>query len=586
MKNFFDKKELLEAALNPEDCDLVIEGNLVNVLTGEIYKSCIGAKYGKIVYVGDDIKIKNKNKFKNKFKTDGYLVPSFIDGHVHIESSMLTPAEFAKIAVLHGTCAVVADPHEIANVLGISGIKFMLSDSLNLPIEFYFNVPSCVPSAEGFETSEEIDVAEMKELKKLDRIIGLGEVMNFPGVLSGTQKLLDKIRLFEGCVVDGHCPGLRGKELNAYSIFCHSDHESTNYYEAVEKLRTGMWLMLREGSTAKNMSILKELVSNGVDMRRCMIVTDDIHADDLSKGHLNLRLSKAVDLGVNPIDALRMVTLNPSEYFNLKNLGSLSIGKDANITVLKDLKNFKVEKVFFKGKLVSSEGNLNIKIKKTKTRKTKREFENVMNVMNINKNFSFEITTPAKEKAKEKVKVRVIKIIEGEILTKEIIEEMKPKNGKLESDTTKDIIKISVIDRHKGINFSNGFVSGFGIKKGALASTIAHDAHNIIVLGVDDESMKKAVYEILRINGGICVVLGDEISSLSLPIGGLMSENSEEVIRKTEELNKKAKDLGINLASPFMTLSFLALPVIPELKITDRGLVDVRKFKFTNLIVD
>ncbi|ODS43083.1 MAG: adenine deaminase [Candidatus Altiarchaeales archaeon IMC4] len=562
---FSGKKELLEAALNPECCDLVVEGNLVNVLTGEIYEGCVGVKHGKIVYVGNE-EIKNRNLIKTSY----YVVPSFIDGHVHIESSMLPPSEFAKIAVLHGTCAVVADPHEIANVLGVSGIKFMLSDSRNLPVDFYFNVPSCVPSTEMFETSGEISAVEMKKLKKMDRIIGLGEVMNFPGVLNCDKKLAEKIRVFDSMVVDGHCPGLIGRKLNAYSVYCHSDHESTNYEEAVEKLRIGMWLMIREGSAAKNMSILKDIIRNGIDTRRCMIVTDDIHADDLSLGHLNLRLSKAVEIGADPVDAIRMTTLNTAEYFNLKNLGSISIGKDANISIVKDLKNFRVEKVFFKGKLASSNGNLTVKIKKTKTK--------FKNVMNVNKNFSFKIP------AKEKTNTRVIKIIEGEIRTKEIIKEIKPKNNSLESNTAKDIIKISVIDRHKGINYSNAFVTGFGIKKGAIASTIAHDAHNIIVIGADDESMKKAVNELIRIHGGIAVA-GEKIYSLPLPIAGLMSNNTKEVIQKLKVLNKEATKLGVKIHSPFMTLSFLALPVIPELKITDKGLVDVRKFKFTDLII-
>jgi len=571
MKDVFsDKKELLEAALNPENCDLLIEGNLVNVLTKEIYEACVGIKYGKIVHIGDE-KIKNKNLIK----TPHYLIPSLIDGHVHIESSMLTPDEFAKLAVLHGTCAVVADPHEIANVIGVSGIKFMLSNSSNLPMEFYFNIPSCVPSAESFETSEKISVSEIKELKKLNRVIGLAEVMNFPGVLMKDKEVLDKINLFDDKIVDGHCPGLRGKELNAYSLYCHSDHESTNYDEAVEKLRIGMWLMIREGSAAKNISILKDIISNGVDTRRCMLVSDDIHADDLSSGYLDLLLSKAVRMGVDPVDAIRMTTLNTADYFGLSNIGSISIGKDANISIVKDLKNFSVEKVFYRGELVYPVEPFKKRLSSAK----KISLTDVHNVMNINKNFSFKIKVN-----KKKVKIRVIKIIEGQILTKEIIEEVKTKGGELLSDIEKDIIKISVIDRHKGINFSTGFVSGFGIKKGALGSTIAHDAHNIIVIGVDDKSMEKAVNEILRINGGMCVV-GDEISSLSLPIGGLMSNNAEEVIEKTKNLKKKAKNLGTTLENPFITLSFLALPVIPELRITDKGLIDVNKFGFTDLIV-
>ena len=283
---------LINSALHPEKCDLFVEGNLVNVITKEIYKARVGIKNGIIVLMEKDETV----------KSDKFLLPSFIDSHIHIESSMLIPSEFAKLAVKHGTCAVVADPHEIANVLGMEGIKFMIENSKNIPVEIYFNIPSCVPAAEGFETSEKITINDIKKLKKYKRILGLAEVMNFPGVLNCNPEIIEKLKIFNtgNFVIDGHCPDLKGNLLNAYALFIHSDHESTNYEEAIEKLRKGMYLMLREGSAAKNLNILKDIVRNKISTAHCMLVCDDIHADELNKGHINLLLKRAVETGISP----------------------------------------------------------------------------------------------------------------------------------------------------------------------------------------------------------------------------------------------------------------------------------------------
>ncbi|CEG12916.1 Adenine deaminase [groundwater metagenome] len=561
---------LINSALHPEKCDLFVEGNLVNVITKEIYKSRVGITNGKIVYLEKDENIKS-----NKF-----LLPSFIDSHIHIESSMLIPSEFAKLAVKHGTCAVVADPHEIANVLGVEGIKFMIENSKNELMYFYFNIPSCVPAAEGFETSEKITINDIKKLKKYKRILGLAEVMNFPGVLNCNPEIIEKIKIFNSnnFVIDGHCPNLKGNLLNAYALFVHSDHESTEYSEAIEKLRKGMYLMLREGSAAKNINILREIVKNKISPAHCMLVCDDIHADELNKGHINLLLKRAVEMGMNEIDAIRLATLNPANYFNLKNLGALAIGKDANITIVDNLKDFNIEKVIFKGKVVVSDGKILVKFKK---RKISEKFTHTVKIRKINP-WDLKIRTDRKEGRK---KVRVIKAIDGQIFTKENIMEVEVKDYCLMENLNKDILKIVVVDRHKGENFAVGFVHGLGIKKGAIASSISHDAHNIICVGSSDEYILKAINEIQRIEGGIAVVSNNEIYFVQLNVAGLMSDNGKDVIEKTKILNEKAKDLGCTLTQPFMTLSFLALPVIPELKITDKGLVNTNEFKFTDLIV-
>ncbi len=561
---------LINSALHPEKCDLFVEGNLVNVITKEIYKSRVGITNGKIVYLEKDENIKS-----NKF-----LLPSFIDSHIHIESSMLIPSEFAKLAVKHGTCAVVADPHEIANVLGVEGIKFMIENSKNELMYFYFNIPSCVPAAEGFETSEKITINDIKKLKKYKRILGLAEVMNFPGVLNCNPEIIEKLKIFNSnnFVIDGHCPNLKGNLLNAYALFVHSDHESTEYSEAIEKLRKGMYLMLREGSAAKNINILREIVKNKISPAHCMLVCDDIHADELNKGHINLLLKRAVEMGMNEIDAIRLATLNPANYFNLKNLGALAIGKDANITIVDNLKDFNIEKVIFKGKVVVSDGKILVKFKK---RKISEKFTHTVKIRKINP-WDLKIRTDRKEGRK---KVRVINAIDGQIFTKENIMEVEVKDYCLVENLNKDILKIVVVDRHKGENFAVGFVHGLGIKKGAIASSISHDAHNIICVGSSDEYILKAINEIQRIEGGIAVVSNNEIYFVQLNVAGLMSDNGKDVIEKTKILNEKAKDLGCTLTQPFMTLSFLALPVIPELKITDKGLVNTNEFKFTDLIV-
>ncbi len=561
---------LINSALHPEKCDLFVEGNLVNVITKEIYKARVGITNGKIVYLEKDENI----------RTDKFLLPSFIDSHIHIESSMLIPSEFAKLAVKHGTCAVVADPHEIANVLGVEGIKFMIENSKNELMYFYFNIPSCVPTAEGFETSEKITIKDIKKLKKYKRILGLAEVMNFPGVLNCNPEIIEKLKIFNSnnFFIDGHCPNLKGNLLNAYALFVHSDHESTEYSEAIEKLRKGMYLMLREGSAAKNINILREIVKNKISTTNCMLVCDDIHADELNKGHINLLLKRAVEMGMNEIDAIRLATLNPANYFNLKNLGALAIGKDANITVVNNLKDFNIEKVIFKGKVVVSNGKILTKFKK---RKISEKFIHTVKIRKIYLG-DLKIRTDRKEGIE---KVRVIKAIGGQIFTKEDIMEVEVKDYCLMENLNKDILKIVVVDRHKGENFAVGFVHGLGIKKGAIASSISHDAHNIICVGSSDEYILKAINEIQRIEGGIAVVSNNEIYFMQLKVAGLMSDNAEDVIEKTKILNEKAKDLGCTLTQPFMTLSFLALPVIPELKITDKGLVNTNEFKFTDLIV-
>ena len=534
----------------------MIRGNLVDVFTGEIYPAEVIVKNNVIECV---------KPIDGKF--DQYILPGLIDAHIHIESSMLSPSRFAETVVPHGTTSVVSDPHEIANVLGIPGINYMIKDAASVPLNVFFTAPSCVP-ATPFETSGAlISAKEIDELLRDDEIVALGEMMNFPGVLAADMEVIAKIEASKKHKkpVDGHAPLLSGNELCKYiGAGISTDHECTVPEEVIEKRKLGMKIMLRQGSSARN---LKDLVGAGGDF----IVSDDKHPEDLLKGHVNLMLKEAVEYGIDPIEAIKMVTLNPAIHYGL-NKGSISPGKDADIVVVDNLENFNVKEVIIAEKSVARDGKALFSIKPLELQSTFK--------INPKKPEDFEIHSNNKEEI-----VRVIEVIEGQLLTEESEKILKVLESNIKPDIEKDILKISVLERYGQNKISNAFVHGFGLKYGAIASSVAHDSHNIIAVGTNSHDMADAVNKLIENDGGLVIASNRDYYSLNLPIGGLMStESAEKVALKLEMLHNVLVDLGCKLSSPFMTMSFLALLVIPKLKISDMGLFDVEKFKFVDII--
>lgn len=550
--------------------DLVIHGNLVNVYSGEVYEAYVGLQGPRVKYVHRHSK--RGGKYLDVYPR--YILPGLIDAHIHIESSMLTPTRFAEAAVPRGTTCVICDPHEIANVLGIDGVRYMIKTSSKTPLRFYYMIPSCVPASKLETTGGIIGIRETTELKNEPGVLGLGEVMNFPGVVGGDKELMSKIALFRDMAVDGHSPGLRGEELCKYvSAGISSDHECTDKDEALEKLSLGMRIMIREGTASKDMHRLIGAV-NEANSRRFMMVSDDLGPDDLVKnGHVDRLLRRAVEEGLDPVNAVRLVTSNPAEYFGLKLLGGVAPGKLGDLVVVEDLESFRVSMVLINGRLVAKDG------KALFPQKTASRIGSPMN-FTLSPG-SLAIGSPSPE-----AKVRVIEVYDGSLYTSEKVIKMRPKNGFIASSPDRDILKVCVVERYRSTgNVGVGFVRGFGLKRGALASSIAHDSHNIVAVGVRDKDIHRAGNAIKKLGGGIAAV-GDSISALSLPVAGLMTDDlPERVAENLVEVNRVAEDLGCPLSSPFSTLSFIALAVIPELKLTDMGLVDVRQSKLVNLIV-
>ena len=549
-KRIADLKRLIEVARGDRKADLVLKNaQIVNVLTEEIIE-------GDIAFCGEVIAGVGKyDGIKEIDCKDLYAVPGLIDGHTHVEMSMLSLTEFSKLVVPRGTTCVVADPHEIANVLGVNGVKMLIEESKSTPLRFYCLAPSCVPSSPLETSGAVIGVKEIRELLEMDEVLGLAEMMNYPGVVNGDDEVLEKILLSD--LVDGHCPKLSGKALNAYvAAGIKSDHESTELEEAKEKLRLGMRIMIREGSAARNLKALKDLVPN----RYLMLVTDGDRSvlDLIKEGYLDYVYRRALEEGIDEIKALQMLTINPAEYFGI-NAGLIAPSRFADVVLVKDLRKFDVAKVFVGGK--------------------PPEFG------------SFEYPEEAKRSVKAKkispedIKIgkgraRIIEVFDGEIVTGESVEFVEG------IDVSRDILKAVVVERHgKRGGIGVAYVRGFGLKRGALAQTIAHDAHNIVSVGTKDEEICRAVNALIDIQGGIVVCDGDDILSLPLRIAGLMSEERAEVVaEKLEMIEKKLKEMGCRLKSPVITLSFIALPVIPKLKLTDLGLVDVEKFEVVSVI--
>lgn len=566
---------LIEAAHGKKKCDLVLRGGyVVNVFTGEIDQADIGIFGARIAKVSSElgsIEAENEIDAHNMF-----LTPGLIDGHMHLESSMLSPAEFAKSALPLGTTAIVIDPHEIANVVGSEGIREMMLATTSLPVRVYFMIPPAVPASNLDTSGAKIDAGDMAEFENFSQVLGIAEEMDFPGVLECREEVLRKITSMPGKVIDGHAPNLGGDDLQAYAAAgISSDHETTHQWEALEKLRAGLYLMIREGSAAHNLDDLINLV-NPQNIDRCILVTDDLSAADLQDfGHINHLLAKAVAHGLSPVQAIKMATLNVAQRFKLDRIGAIAPGYVADIAAFEDLESFHPAFVIANGKLAAQDSEVLLPIH---AHLFTRDLADTLYLPDLHiENFQI--------KAAEGI-ARVIEAIEGEITTKQHFMEPTTLSGNVVADTEKDILKIAVIERHgKNGNISVGLIKGFALKAGALAGSVSHDSHNVVVVGTNDNDMLEAAKHVGEMRGGLVVIKDGEIlADLPLPIGGLMSnESAHTVARSLKELDQAAHELGCKMEHPFMTLSFMCLPVIPELKITDRGLVDVSKFEIVPL---
>lgn len=605
MKNQEELKRLISVAFGREKPDTIFtDCYVLNVFTNELEKKDVAVADGHIAGLGD---------YSGLYRAEGALAgldvaepaalevadgvelvdlegavicPGLIDGHIHIESSMLTPKEFAKAVIPHGTTAVITDPHEIANVAGISGIEFMLEDSGSLPIDINFVLPSCVPATPLDEAGDCLNASELEPLLKRERVVGLAELMNAFGTVRNDEEIIKKIMITKRAdkVIDGHAPALTGTELNAYvAAGVTSDHECSTAEEAIEKLRLGQWIMIREGTAARNLEKLMPLFDDRY-YSRCLLVTDDKHPGDLiSMGHIDYIVREAIRRGADPAKAVRMASLNAAERFGLKEKGAVAPGYRADFIVVDSLESFNVKQVYYNGVKVAENGRMTaseagINQEKMNAAGTESDMSGSPDMNRFSRVFDSFNVKQLNEKDFELVptgsKRRVIGLIPGEILTEELI---------LEADTSKDtekgIVKVALIERHKNTgHIGKGYLSGYGLKKGAVASSIGHDSHNLITAGTSDADMALAANTVIANRGGLAVVCdGRVLGSLALPVGGLMCEcSAEEVEKKLEELKALTRELGVAEGiDAFMTLSFASLPVIPSLRITTFGLADV-----------
>ncbi len=537
-----------------------ISGNIVDLLNETIFPGVIHIENGIIAGIE-----------RERYWFDSYILPGFVDAHVHIESSMLTPAGFARLAVVHGTVATVSDPHEIANVLGPRGVRYMMEDSAGIPFTFAFGAPSCVP-ASIFETSgASIGVAETEALLTEKSIGYLSEMMNFPGVINGDPEVLAKIGLAKrlGKPVDGHAPGLRGEDLRKYSeAGISTDHESFEIEEAREKISLGMKIIIREGSAARNFDTLYPLIAEYPD--HCMFCTDDVHPDSLVKGHINALAARAIRKGVDLMKVLRCACLNPVLHYGL-DVGLLRLHDPADMIVVDNLDNLRVLKTIVHGQTVAEDG----------TSRLVHRSAVPVNVFRAGPRKTEDFHVRKRSGA-----IRIIGVIDGQLVTDADSDAPAVESDAVVSDIDRDILKIAVVNRYAATPPAIAFVRGFNLKKGAIASSIAHDSHNIVAVGASDEMLCDAVNLIIEKKGGISLVSEDMKIVLPLPVAGLMSnEDGYDIAQKYSRLNMLATDLGTTLEAPFMTLSFMALVVIPKLKLSDRGLFDGDRFAFTELFV-
>lgn len=535
-----------------------IQGQIVDIENRRIYAGEITFENGKVISI-----------IEKNHDVQHYIMPGFIDSHIHIESSMLVPSEFAKIAVLHGTVATISDPHEIANVLGTSGVYYMIENGKKVPLKFHFGAPSCVPATTFESAGAIIDSEGIKELMASPDIYYLAEMMNYPGVLFDDAEVLKKIEWakYFNKPVDGHAPGLRGKDVKKYiSAGITTDHECFTFEEAEEKLSLGMKVLIREGSAAKNFEALIDLLPE--NYQNMMFCSDDKHPDDLIVGHINLLCARAVAKGIDVFKILQAACVNPVNHYKM-NVGLLKKNDAADFIVVEDLVDFKVKQTYINGELVAENGESFIK---------HIPFETPNN---------FNITSKSIEDFKvagSGSKIRVIEALEGQLITNEIHHKSLIVDGQLVSDTENDILKMAVVNRYENTKPAIAFIKNFGLKNGAIASSVAHDCHNIVVVGTSDEEICNAVNLIIENRGGVCAVNGAENKMLPLPVAGIMSDkNGWETGKLYQEIDAMAKELGSNLKAPYMTLSFMALLVIPDLKLSDKGLFSGNTFSFVDL---
>jgi adenine deaminase len=538
-----------------------ISGNIVDVITGTITKGNVFFEHGKIVAIEPAESAENQ-----------YIIPGFVDAHIHIESSMMLPSEFARYSVVHGTVACVCDPHEMANVCGIDGVDYMIENGTKSPMKFYFGAPSCVPSTH-FETAGAVlDAAAVEKLLMRDDIYFLAEMMNFPGVIHKNKQVHAKLDAAKrlGKPIDGHAPEISGDDLIAYAAGgITTDHECMTIAEAEAKIALGMTVQIREGSAAKNFDDLLPLIEKYPD--KIMFCSDDKHPDDLLKnGHINTLARRAVKAGYNPLDVLRICSLTPIKHYKL-DVGLLQVNDDADFVVVDNLTEFKVKSTYIRGKKVSENGL--------------PSYPRFVPTELINQFNAEKITSDQLRVEPAPGKLRVINVDNGQLFTHEILCEPKIADNNIVSDTDNDVLKLVVYNRYQPSNPAIGFIKNIGLKRGALASTVAHDSHNIVAVGTSDTEIASAINQIIDSKGGILACDGETTCLLSLPVGGLISDEEGSLIaEKYEEVDAMAKELGSTLHAPFMTVAFMSLLVIPELKLGDRGLFDGREFRFVDLM--
>ncbi len=539
---------------------MIKQGNIVDILNKRIYKGEVHFENGTIT-----------NIIEKEHNEENYIIPGFVDAHIHIESSMLVPSEFARLAVLHGTVATVSDPHEIANVLGKVGVEFMIENGKKVPFKFNFGAPSCVPATSFESAGAIIDSDDIKELLAKPEIKYLAEMMNYPGVLFDDAEVMKKIAWAKhyNKPVDGHAPGLRGDDISKYiAAGISTDHECFTYDEALEKLQKGMKVIIREGSAAKNFEALIPLLDEYYE--EMMFCSDDKHPDDLLLGHINQLCARAVAKGIDVFKVLQTACINPVKHYNL-DVGQLQVNDFADFVVLEDLTDFKVLETYINGICVASSGNSHIE---------SVPFEILNNFDTSKKNIAdFQVKAT-------KSQIRVIEALDGELVTNELILDNLIQDGNLVSNIEKDILKMTVVNRYQDDAPAMAFIKNFGLKEGAIASSVGHDSHNIIAVGVSDEAICKAVNLLVENKGGICAVSDTSEKVVSLPVAGIMSAKTGwEIGEEYAELDKLAKQMGSTLRAPYMTLSFMALLVIPSLKLSDKGLFNGTTFEFTSLEV-
>ncbi len=611
------QQERIQAAAGKKQPDMILkDAGIVNVFTGELEFGDVAVYKGRIVGIGRYAQQELPDKSQTRVIDchNKFIAPGFLDGHIHIESSMLSPKAFAEAVVPHGTTSVITDPHEIVNVAGKAGLRYMLKESEELPVTVCIMLPSCVPATPLEESGAVIQAEELLEFMGEERVLGLAEVMDYLGIVRGDWELIKKLELARqfGKIADGHAPGLKGKEVNAYcTAGIESDHECSEKAEALEKLRRGQWIMIREGTAARNMESLKDLLKPPYS-NRCMLVTDDRHPGDLIRtGHLDYLLRKAVEYGANPVTAIQMVTLHPAQYFGLKNRGAIAPGYYADMVILKDLVHFTVDSVYKEGKLVAKEGKLVEKEGKLVAKEGKLGEKDEIFIEKDGRavgeggpgeGSSGKLSGTDSLLAEDRKKIfqsihcrelkpsdfyfkgegrfkRIMELIPGELITKELILPCEEEENYLSGiRVPEDIIKLAVIERHLNTgHIGIGLMKGYGLQAGAVASSIAHDSHNIIVAGTTEEDMSLAANRVRANNGGLAVVkAGKVLGELPLPIGGLMSKESAVAVDKIlEKLKQETYKLGIREGiDPFMTLAFLSLSVIPKIKLTTKGLAD------------